>query len=69
MKRRVRRSVLQGRTGPRRPGEALVDPTGSMCNGKVRGVAQWLSGRAPYVITFEVPILTTSFPGSNAGPQ
>jgi len=46
----------------------VVDPTGLMCNGKVRGVAQWLSGSTPYVITFEVPILTTSFPGATAGP-
>jgi hypothetical protein len=46
----------------------VVDPTGLMCNGKLRGVAQWLSGSIAYVITFEVPILTTSFPGATAGP-
>jgi hypothetical protein len=39
-----------------------------MCNGRLRGVAQWLSGGTAYVISFEVPILTTSFPGANAGP-
>ena len=47
---------------------AVVDPTGLTCNGRLRGVAQWLSGGTAYVISFEVPILTTSFPGANAGP-
>jgi hypothetical protein len=38
-----------------------------MCNGKLRGVAQWLSGSTAYVIAFEVPTLTTSFPGATSG--
>lgn len=47
----------------------VVDPTGLMCNGRLRGGIQALfSSSNPVVAAFDVPILTVSFPKTNPGP-